>query len=80
MRDTKIPTDEEIAASFKPCNFGTKDREQLKKMLQCSVLKRLAGYHCGSTMNGIQIALGLVTEKGNVTMFIYDAYFEQRYS
>ena len=83
-RREDIPTDAEIAAAFKHYNFGTNDQDRLKKILQCNVLKRLAGYHCASSMHQIQSGLGLVTNKGTVTvrgkMFIFDAYFEQTYS
>lgn len=66
-------TEEEIAKEFAGSNFGdAKPRE----LLALSVLKVSLRYHCGSTITGIMLRMGLTTAKGAVTergrQFCYD--------
>ena len=58
-------SDAEIRGAFKGTFFGTLDH---RKMLEFSVLKMLVGYSCGHVLTRIMRDLGLITEKGNVTV------------
>jgi hypothetical protein len=74
--DKQIVTDAEIEAAFKNTDFGVSDH---RRLLECSVLKKLVGYHCGHTITTIMIGLGLigkagVTKKGK--QFAADAFNE----
>jgi hypothetical protein len=63
----KLPTmvtAEEIDSVWGNANFGTMSREDVVKF---GLLKCASGYYQGHTSKSILIALGLVTERYNVT-------------
>ena len=77
-----ILTDERIAAAFEGTNFGDNIKNPSclvfaqRKRLARHVLKRVVGYHSGSTLNQISLNLGLTTPSGNPTeagkVFMYN--------
>lgn len=66
-------SDAEITKAFEGTNFGAANHRDL---LALSVLKVALKYHCGSTITGIMVRMGLTTERGKVTergrQFCYD--------
>jgi hypothetical protein len=66
-------TDDEIATAFTGTYFGSSDH---RKLLALSVLKTALKYHCGHTITGIMLSMGMTTKAGRVTekwrLFCYE--------
>lgn len=58
-------TDAEILAAFEGTNFG---HTNYRDLLQASVLKKMLGYHCGSTITAIMFRMCLIGKTGVVTV------------
>lgn len=78
METEPIVTDKQIQYAFLNTNFGRNDH---RKLLEASVLKKLVDYHCGHTITCIMEKLQLIGKTGKVTVkgkkFIREAYHQE---
>lgn len=63
---THIISDQEMEKAFEGTNFGENCNHWA--LLNASVFKKLVGDHCGHTIEQVMKELGLITQKGTVTI------------
>ena len=74
-----IISENEVEEMFSHSNFGKGANH--KRILEQGVLKTLASYHSGSTLNAIMINANLITKDFELTnkgkMFLYETFKER---
>lgn len=67
MISEEIISEASLLDAFDGRNFGKTIEANPRPFLHMSVFKTLVGYHCGGTITGIMIDLGLIDKCDNVT-------------